>query len=395
MGRAKKIDYASMFSYDEKKGLYYAYRTIDGKKRKFYAKNPEELYRKIEAAVNVEPVMPTFREVAEEWKEFKWPQIEFKTQECYAPAWKRAIKEFGELRIDEVIPAHIARLINRMENDGYSSKSVKTQKTVTKMIFDYAILHDPPYLLINPTKSVTVKRGLPKRKVEAPEDDVIQAIIDNVDTAYFGLFPYVLLETGCRPCEARALTWGDIDFENDKINISKEYVFHGGMPYFKTTKTEAGIRKVHMTPGLKKHLVRPRSAADDQLLFPSEDGKSPLQQNAYDRRWRHYCKEVGFVEIIPEERVSKTGRRYIYNNVKTTLKPYQLRHGHSTIIFESGVDEKTHQVEMGHSDITITLQQYTDLRAKHKKDEIKKIDAYMSEKYGEDIPERDTKPVKH
>ena len=98
---------------------------------------------------------------------------------------------------------------------------------------------------------------------------------------------------------------------------------------------------------------------------------------------------------MPEERVSKTGRRYIYKKVVPTLKPYQLRHGHSTIIFESGVDAKTHQVEMGHSDITITLQEYTDLRSRHKKDEIKKIDTYMSEKYGEVRPKGATETEKH
>lgn len=395
MGRAKKIDYASMFSYDEKKGLYYAVRTIGGKKRRFYAKDPEELYKKIDAAINAVPETPTFKEIAEDWKEVKWPQIEFKTQGCYASPLKRAINEFGDMSIDEVTPAHVARLIELMKHQGYSSKSIKTQKTVLKMVFSHAILHDPPYILINPARDIEIQRGLPKKKVEAPEDDVMQIIIDNVDTAYFGLFPYLLLETGCRPCEARALTWGDIDFNKNQINVSKEYVFHNGLPHLKTTKTEAGIRKVHMTPGLKLHLVRPDGVKDEQLLFPSEDGVSPLQENAYNRRWRHFCKDVGLVEIIPEERTDKNGRKYIYKKVVPTLRPYQLRHGHSTLIFESGIDEKAHQGEMGHSDIRITLQTYTDLRSRHRNEQMEKIDTYMSEKYGEVTTKGATKPENH
>ena len=63
MGKVKKIHYGAMFSYDPKKGLYYCARTINGVSRKFRAKDPEELYRKVEAASN--PATPTFKEIAE------------------------------------------------------------------------------------------------------------------------------------------------------------------------------------------------------------------------------------------------------------------------------------------------------------------------------------------
>lgn len=383
MGRAKKIDYASMFSYDGKKGLYYAVRTINGEKRKFRAKDPETLYHKIEDAENAIPATPTFKEVAEAWKAFKWPQIEYKTQGCYTSPLNRAIEAFGDMGIDEVYPAHIASLIERLKKEGYSSKSLKTQKTVLNMIFNHAIAHDPPYILFNPVSSIRVQGGKKEQKREAPEDDVMQTIIDNVDAAPFGLFPYLLLETGCRPCEARALTWGDVDFEHNKISVSKEYVFHNAKPHLKVPKTAAGIREIHMTAGLKSHLKRPKDAKDEQLLFPGPDGKSPLHETAYNRRWARYCKEVGFFKDTPEERISKSGRKYIYHNIELTLQPYQLRHGHSTILFESGADELSHQHEMGHSDIRITLQKYTDLRARHQKDQLGKVDAYMSKRYGE------------
>ena len=45
---------------------------------------------------------------------------------------------------------------------------------------------------------------------------------------------------------------------------------------------------------------------------------------------------------------------------------------------------------MGHSDIRITLQEYTDLRKKHRQEQMEKIDAYMSERYGE-VTRVDTK----
>lgn len=46
---------------------------------------------------------------------------------------------------------------------GYSAKSVKTQKSVLKMIFDYAITRDGAEIIYNPVASVVIPRGLPKK----------------------------------------------------------------------------------------------------------------------------------------------------------------------------------------------------------------------------------------
>lgn len=389
MPRAKKIDYAAMFSYDEKKGLYYATRTIDGIKKKFRAKDPEELYRRIEEAVNAEPVVPTFKEMADKWHDWKWPSIEENTQVSYEPYYKSAKEELGDKLITEIVPADVDRILNRMKDQGYASKTVKTQKNVIKQIFDYAIRQDKPFIIYNPASAVTVPRGLKRGKRTSPEDDVMQIIIDNVNTATFGLFPFFLLHTGCRPCEARAVTWGDIHlnykdgkFVDGKIHIDKGCTYPKGMPVIKGTKTDAGNRDIDILPGLAKHLVRPEKAKDDDLLFPGENGKY-LQENAYKRRWTHYCKDVGLIEDMPEEIIGKNGRRYLRHHYKPTLKAYDLRHGYATLLIESEVDMKSTQVVMGHADIETTMQVYADLRRRHRKNEFQKLANYMAENYGE------------
>ena len=376
MARAKKIDYASMFSYDEKKGLYYAVRTIKGKKRRFYAKDPEVLYNRIEEAENDVPKPLTFKDVAEEWKAAKWETIQPNTQICYSASYKRAIDEFSDRPIESILPAEINRVILKMKDAGYSAKTVRTQKGVLKMIFDYAITRDSAPIIYNPVTSVIIPRGLPKKKRSAPDDAVMQTVIDNVDTATFGLFPYLLLYTGCRRGEALALTWGDIDFEKKEISISKEYSYPYGMPVLKETKTEAGMRTVPLLPGLEEHLKRPKDAKDEQLIFHAPDGRA-LQENAYRRRWKHYCKDVGLYTDEPEERKSKQGKRYIYHKITPTLTAHQLRHGYATILYESKVDEKTAQALLGHADIHTTMQIYTDLRQRHRKNQVKKVESYM------------------
>ncbi len=384
MGKVKKIDYGAMFSYDPKKGLYYCARTINGVSRKFRAKDPEELYRKVEAASN--PATPTFKEIAEAWWAGKMESLQDNTRVSYAPYYNAAVKEFGSRPIDEIIPADVERIILRMKSQDFAAKTVKTQKGVIKMIFDYAITQEHPYITFNPASAVTIPRGLKRKKRSSPNDSVMQIVIDNVDTATFGLFPYLLLHTGCRRGEALALTWGDIDTKDDKISITKEYTYPSGMPVLKEPKTESGVRTIELLPGLKAHLNRPEDAKDETLIFAAPDGR-PLQENAFRRRWRHYCKDVGLVVDIPEERKSKAGKKYIYHNIKPTLTPHQLRHGFATLLYESGVDMKTSQSQLGHADIHTTMQIYTDIREAHRKDQLDKLSSYMTSKYGEVAPE--------
>ena len=382
MGRPKKIDYAAMFSYDGKKDLYYCTRSINGVKKRFYAKDAKDLYAKVQTALDRTHAPPSFEVLAEQWQDYKWPSLQENTKICYAPYLRNAIDELGDKLITDVTPADINRIILRMKDKGYSAKTVKTQKGVLKMIFDFAITRENAYVTFNPVNSITVPRGLPKEKRSSPDDDVMQIVIDNVDTATFGLFPYLLLHTGCRRGEALALTWGDIDFKNKQISITKSYTYPKGMPVLKTPKTEAGERKIDLLPGLQRRLIRPINARDSDLIFHSPDGR-PLQENAFRRRWMHYCKDVGLVNDEPEERISKQGKRYTVHKVTPALTPHQLRHGYSTLLFESDVDPKTAQSLLGHADVHTTLQIYTDLRESHRKSQVDKISSYMEEKYGE------------
>ena len=380
MSPRKKLNYAEMYSFDAKTGMYYASRTIHGKARKFRSKDPEQLHKKIIAALNSPPPVPTFRQVAEEWQDQKWPTIRPKTQECYTAPLRRAIDEYGDMDIRTITAADINRIILRLKNQGMASQTVKDQKAVINMIMNFAIAHDPPYLQYNPCAAVTVPRGLPRTKRSAPEEDVITKIVNAADTAAFGLFPLLLLFTGCRRGEALALTWGDIDTKQKVIHVTKAFTFQYGKAVLGDPKTFAGVRDVPLLSVLQARLNRPGDAEDDTLIFRAPNGKA-YSESTFKRHWRQFCIDTGLTKETPVILKDKDGQAYEWIRVDPAITPHQLRHAYATLVFESGTDAKTAQGWLGHADLLTTQNVYTDLRAEKAKKEISKFARYTTKRY--------------
>lgn len=383
---AKKIDYASMFTL-RKDGRY---QHFDSKRtpKYLYDRDPEALYRKVEFYKNPPP--PSFEMVAELWQEAKWPEIRDGTHLCYEPALKRAVQEQKGKSITEISPQDINNHLKKMIAQGYSKHTISVQKTVYVMIFDYAIVSDDPrisgWLKINPASSVKLSRGLPRKKREAPEDDIIEIIRANTDKP-FGLFPRMLINTGFRKGEICALTWGDIDLKAGTITCSKAIEYNSPGLGEKEPKTEAGVRTVPILPDLKSVLKRPKGAKDSDPVFPGKNGY--LTKDEYTSLWTQWCKTAKLTKTVPRTRKptkteiakNKNIKARAYKKTVPSITAHQLRHYYATMLFEAGVDELTAMQLMGHKDRRTIHDIYEHLRDKQKNQAVDVLAKYQSKRY--------------
>ena len=109
------------------------------------------------------------------------------------------------------------------------------------------------------------------------------------------------------------------------------------------------------------------------LLFPTETDRSkPINEQTYKRRWQF------LVNDMQRNCGAKTYRNAIIatsGTLRPDLHPYDLRHTYCTNLAEVGVDIRTAQYLMGHSDIKMTANIYTTVTDKMKKEAIAKVNA--------------------
>ena len=309
----------------------------DGRYRKivdgvaFYGKTERELFQKIKEYEQKAERGRLFSEVAEDWWREAYEIISPTTVRGYRVAKEAAILRFGPTPIKDIVSRDITVYLRDIAKRGYAKSTVKNYKIVINRIFNFAIREGDIHY--TPTQGVEIPRGLKQKRRTAatPEDEEI--IRRSADV---WLMPYMALMTGLRKGELLALQWRDVDFDENRIYVTKSLYYEGGA-HIKEPKTETSHREVILLAALKAELLKRRGAPEEYVL--SDDGKKPLSQKRFRTLEKHYRAETGITSTM-----------------------HQLRKSFATVAVKSGVPPKTLQAILGHKNISTTLDIYTDIR---------------------------------
>lgn len=331
-------------------------RQPDGslKRMDVYAGSIKELSQKIakkeaeaEAAWQ-RSLHPTFEAVADKWWAEHENEISVYTADCYRKPLKDVQEYFGKCLLDDIQPLDIKRFLNNLAKQKYAKQTIKLRRTVLNMIYDYAIFNK--ITQTNPVSTVKVPKKAKTTRREPPTDEEIKTALGSL-SAPFGLYPVLLYYTGVRKEEALALTYKDIDFENDLISINKKIIFDNNRPVLLSgSKSEAGTRTVPLLRPLKEILQWQKKSG---LLFPNEKGGF-MTKSQFDDAYNDYRAATG---------IKSTG--------------HQFRHAFATLCFDAGLDEKDMADIVGHADAETTKRIYVHIKEQRRKSFTDKLNSVV------------------
>ena len=167
---------------------------------------------------------------------------------------------------------------------------------------------------------------------------------------------YILFHTGMRISEFCGLTISDLDMENRIIDINHQLQRSSAMEYYiESTKTNAGTRKIPMTEEVYRcfqAIIEDREAPRFEKMVDGYTGFLYLDDQGMPLVAMHW-----------EHRFNHMVNRYneIYRVQMPNITPHVCRHTYCSNQARAGMNPKTLQYLMGHSDIGVTLNVYTHL----------------------------------
>ena len=281
-------------------------------------------------------------------------------------------EEFSEAKIVDVKTSDAKLFLIKMQSDGKGYSTVKSVRGVLRPAFQMAvdddILNKNPFefqlagVVVNDSHTRTaITREQMRQFLKFVHDD-------NCYCKYYEVV-YILFHTGMRISEFCGLTLKDIDLKNRIVNIDHQLQRTSDMQYvIESTKTNAGTRKLPITEEVAKCFQAIIEDREPQQREKMIDGYAGFL--FYDKN------NNPLVAMHWEHRFNHMVQRYndIYRIQIPNITPHVCRHTYCSNMAKSGMNPKTLQYLMGHSDIGVTLNTYTHLGLEDAEDELKRME---------------------
>lgn len=286
---------------------------------------------------------------------------------------------FGQRRIDKIKVSDAKEWLIKMQQiDGRGYSSIHTIRGVVRPAFQMAV--DDDLLVKNPFEfqlnTVVVNDSVTREATTRQQErDFLKFVKNDKHFCKYYDGIYILFKTGLRISEFVGLTKKNLDFENNRIIVDHQLQRTRDMKYIiEDTKTESGERMVPMTPEVKEAFQRILANRKNPKVEPMVDGYSGflyLDKNGRPMvalHWEKYFQHI-------REKYNK-----IYRVQMPKVTPHVCRHTFCSNMAKSGMNPKTLQYIMGHSDISVTLNTYTHLNYDDAEEEMQKVVEATSKK---------------
>lgn len=280
-------------------------------------------------------------------------------------------EDFGKKRIDKVKLSDAKCWLIKLQQDGRGYSSIHSIRGVVRPAFQMAV--DDDLIRKNPFEfqlaTVVVNDSVTREAITRKQERAFLEFVANDKhfcRYYEGIF--ILFKTGLRISEFVGLTLSDLDMQNRKISVNHQLQRKRNMEYvIEDTKTSCGTREIPMTDEVYECFQRIISSRKKPRVEPIVGGKCgflyldkndmPMVALHWEKYFQHICEKYNSIYRVQMPKVT----------------PHVCRHTFCSNMAKSGMNPKTLQYLMGHSDISVTLNTYTHIGYDDAKEELKRV----------------------
>ncbi len=242
---------------------------------------------------------------------------------------------FQNKKMNEITPAHIIQWQHVMREKGYAQTYLRMMQNQMTALFAHA--SNIYNLSENPCKKVKKMGKSVADKLDFWTKEEYDRFISTIEAGsrYYIMFE-ILFWTGCREGELLALTKSDIDFQNNRMSITKTYYRSERRDVITAPKTEQSVRVIE----LPEFLTREIKEYVDQLPELAEQTRIfPVVAEAVQHKLKRQAEKAGVKKI----------------------RVHDIRHSSVAYLINQGVQPLIIKERLGHKDIRITLNTYGHL----------------------------------
>lgn len=359
-------------------GWYYAFEgaRINGKRKRYERVGGDtraEAEKALRNALHEYEEAGTFKESSDlsvqdyfnYWfDDYVMRNLKYNTQQNYRATVNHHILPYiGHYRLKALKPSVIQKAIDQNHEKGLAKQTLAIIRTVMsgalkRAVYPYEFIkNDPTRYIQMPKYDQRNKKTKDDLKVITLEDfEKLESVIDSSHPFYLPMM--IAFYTGLRRGEVCGLTWDNIDLSEGTLTVDKSVITVKGGYEVGTPKTESSYRTIHIGQHLIRLLKEQRKRQLESKLFYGQHYKD---SNFVCTKNNGKLVTPNSIKHYSEKLRDKTGVIFSFHS---------FRHTHATLLLENGAIDKAIQERLGHSRISTTIDTYSHLTNKTKKETV-------------------------
>lgn len=293
---------------------------------------------------------------------------------------KYIIPKLGKYRVRTLSPEMLQEFIDDIADNATTKQGnplaqhtvaiifTVTKEALRRAVFPYRIIKDNPMAYVDMPKYEPQPKKT-KQDLKIISLDQYRELLNYFPVADSFHMPLAIaFNTGMRRGEICALTWDKIDLVNNTITVDSNMIQHGKGTYeLASPKTKASYRTIDIGQTLVNELKEKRkSQMENQMRYG----------RLYDKS-NFVCTEENGTPVLPNS--IKYKAQLVQDKLHMNFNFHSLRHTHATMLLEAGEKMKVVSERLGHSRISTTMDTYSHVTHKMRKNTVSLIEQIQNE----------------